>query len=266
MNADDLGLAEGVNRGILEAHVAGAVTSTSVMVNLPAFDDAVRRARAAPALGTGLHLNIVLGRPLTRAPSLTNARTGEFWPLAALARRAFAGRIDAGDVQRECAAQLARLRETGLRITHLDSHRHAHALPGVWLGVARAAREAAVERVRAPLEPLGLNFRDPAATGRKLVLAASWSLATRREPARRSARFVGISLQGSRRFASRLFALLAHLPSGVTELMVHPGHDDGELAALDQYRGARERELEVLTSPAVGGALRGIERTNFGEI
>src|SRR5439155_1763901 len=71
INADDLGFAPGVNRGILEAHAAGTVSSASMMVTAPAFDDAVERVRTeAPKLGVGLHLDLVAGRPLTSAPSL----------------------------------------------------------------------------------------------------------------------------------------------------------------------------------------------------
>ena len=267
VNADDLGLAEGVNRGILEAHEAGAVSSASAIVNLPAFGDAALRALAAPRLGVGLHFNIVLGRPLTRALSLTDRRTGRFLPLTALARRAFTGRIEAGDVHAECAAQLMRLRDAGIRITHVDSHRHAHALPGVWRAVCRAAHEAGVPVVRVPLEPWRVNGGDAAAAGKKLALAAAWRLASiGAPPLRRPVRFVGISLQGGHRFEVRLMRLLRALPPGTTELMVHPGHDDAELGALDPYRGAREIELAVLTSASVRDALRGLELTHFGRL
>src|SRR2546430_11718670 len=62
--------------------------------------------------------------PLTTAPSLTSPRTGRFHSLAALVSRALTGRLDPGHVAAECAAQLARLREAGVRVTHIDSHRH----------------------------------------------------------------------------------------------------------------------------------------------
>jgi predicted glycoside hydrolase/deacetylase ChbG (UPF0249 family) len=37
VNADDLGWTTGVNRGIVEAHRRGLVTSTSLLANGPAF-------------------------------------------------------------------------------------------------------------------------------------------------------------------------------------------------------------------------------------
>ena len=251
-----------MNQGIIEAHEAGVVTSASVLVNLPAFDDAVRCALRAPALGTGLHFNILLGRPLTHAVTLTDTASGAFLPLAALARRAFTGRVDHQEVRSECAAQIARMRSGGLRVTHLDSHRHAHALPVVWPAVVAAARDAGVPVVRVPLEPFGIN--PGTAVVEKLALLASWRVASRGSPAvRRPDRFVGISLMGGRHFAARLARLLEAPVTGSTELMVHPGYDDAELARLDPYRQARELELAALTSASVRRALERFERVDF---
>src|SRR4051812_17111049 len=131
INSDDLGFAPGVNRGILEAHEAGTLSSASMMVTTPAFAEAAALVRTrAPRLGVGLHLNLVAGEPLTPVPTLADPRTGRFHSLGELTRRALAGRVSAADVRRECDAQLAALAAAGVRPTHLDSHRHAHALPG----------------------------------------------------------------------------------------------------------------------------------------
>ena len=98
VNADDLGLAAGVDRGIVEAHAAGAVSSASMLVNLEDFEHAAGLARAAPRLGIGLHFNVVLGRPLTPARTLVDPHTGAFRPLGSLVRRALARCIDPDDV------------------------------------------------------------------------------------------------------------------------------------------------------------------------
>lgn len=58
VNADDFGLSSGVSRGILEAHQRGVLTSTSLMVERPAADEAVHLARSAPKLSVGLHLEL----------------------------------------------------------------------------------------------------------------------------------------------------------------------------------------------------------------
>jgi predicted glycoside hydrolase/deacetylase ChbG (UPF0249 family) len=58
VNGDDFGASRGVNRGILEAHARGILTSASLMVNMPASAQAAAFARARPNLSLGLHADL----------------------------------------------------------------------------------------------------------------------------------------------------------------------------------------------------------------
>ena len=58
ITADDFGISQGINRGIVEAHLSGVVTSTSLMVDRPACEEAVALARRCPKLSLGLHLEL----------------------------------------------------------------------------------------------------------------------------------------------------------------------------------------------------------------
>ena len=271
INADDFAFSEGVTRGIVEAHAAGSVTSTSIMANGIDWEHAVRLARATRTLGVGVHLNLVQGRPLLRVPSLTDARTGEFQSLGALARRAFVGRVDAGELEAETLAQIERVRGAGIKVTHLDSHRHAHALPGIFPVVCRVARDAGLCVIRIPRESLAVNALDAAATARKIILAmtlgASHALPLG-APLVTADHFRGISLQGGTHFASRLRRTLDTLEPGSTELMVHPGHVDQSLAAQDPYTAPRAIELAELMSAGVRERLRrgDIELVSFAKL
>ncbi len=256
INADDLGFAPGVNRGIVEVHEAGSLSSASMMVNTPAFLDAAALVRErVPTLGIGLHFNLIIGRPLASVPTLANPRTGEFYPLAELSRRALLGRVSAADVRRECDAQFAALTAVGLSPTHLDSHRHAHALPGILPAVVASAIAAGVRILRRPLDRP--SFGDPVASVKMLTLRAAWRRASRtlsadeRALLARSPNFRGIALQSAPDIEYRLLRLLDHLPSTPTEIMLHPGYDDPVLAAQDPYRHEREREVAALRSAGV---------------
>lgn len=271
VNADDLGLTEGVNRGIIEAHLAGIVTSTSLLATGHAFDDAIARLAGAPTLGVGVHLDFVAGRPLTAARTLTDSRSGRFHSLASLAMRALLGRVDEREVEAETAAQIECLRKAGVQPTHVDSHRHAHLLPGVWPAVVRAAVSAGVRVVRCPTSPLTHG------SGRGGMGGAVRTLALRaaaRRVSRKDARvvhadhFAGPALQGRRDFASALLRLIDALPSGTTELMVHPGHTDAALAAIDPYVAPRALELRALLSPEVRDRLRarGVSLVSFAAL
>ena len=66
LNADDFGMTRGVNEGIVRAHREGILTSTTLMANGPAFDDAVERLAANPQLGVGCHLVLVGGKCIAR--------------------------------------------------------------------------------------------------------------------------------------------------------------------------------------------------------
>ncbi|HMA43715.1 MAG TPA: ChbG/HpnK family deacetylase [Gemmatimonadales bacterium] len=259
INADDFGLSEGTNRGIRDAHLAGVVTAASLLVNAPGFEAAVRAAHEMPALSVGLHLNLTMGQPVSSpdvVPTLCDSRNRRLYPLSHLIRRALAGKIDGSEVARECAAQLERLRATGLRITHLDGHQHTHVLPGVWGPVVDTARQAGVETVRIPLEPpVGIAWRPMAALA-QILIAASYRVASggAARPVHQR-HFRGFALTGRRDFTARLLALLDSLEPGTTELMVHPGYTDAGLAGWVDYTAGRELELAALTSAAVRARL-----------
>jgi predicted glycoside hydrolase/deacetylase ChbG (UPF0249 family) len=106
VNADDLGASAGVNRGIVEAHQRGIVTSSSLMVEMPGSEDAARLARECPALSVGLHVQF----------------DGHSGPAADL--------TDTAACRASLHAQLAHFTELmNGPPTHLDSHHHVHMRP-----------------------------------------------------------------------------------------------------------------------------------------
>ena len=145
-------------------------------------------------------------------------------------------------------------------------------LPGGLRAVEAAAIEAGVRVVRAPLEPLAIHpFHFSAVLTKTLILGAWLSGEHARAIDSRFNRvnhFRGISLQGIGNFAAGLRKTIEALPPGTTELMVHPGHADAELRALDGYADARERELQALLSGALSRLAReaGVELGSFADL
>ena len=110
-NADDFGRSHGINQGVALAHDQGIVTSTSAMVHWPAAEVAAELARARPALGVGLHVDLEEW-----------AHEDGQWRVA-YKRAAGDETAVAGEVE----AQLTRFRMLfGREPTHLDSHQHVH--------------------------------------------------------------------------------------------------------------------------------------------
>ncbi len=158
VNADDFGADSCRNRGIAAAVAAGAVTAVSVLVNGPAF------AAGLPLLGgwqrrgiaVGLHLNLSEGRPLAKGLAVLAGVDGGFQGKTAahaLLLQKNNGKL-AEDIIAETEAQIARLRETGIRIDHLDGHQHVHVFPGAAAVVVAAAARHGIPRIRLPAEPL----------------------------------------------------------------------------------------------------------------
>ncbi len=267
VNADDFGMSRGVNAGIVEAHRRGIVTAASLMPNLPAAEDALGLARQHPVLDLGLHLTLTAGRPLSppeRVPSLVDA-DGRFLGLAGLVPRLTLGRVSRDQMHRELSAQFEWAIAQGVSPSHLDSHHHVHVHPLVAPIVLDLARQAGVPWVRRPDEGLVPTLRiggrapDLARAAAISALAILLRRPIRRRGLRTAAHFRGVGLGFG--FSPRsLVQTLSRLPSGVTELMTHPGRADDELARLDWLTTAREVELAALTS---AGLRQAIERLSI---
>jgi predicted glycoside hydrolase/deacetylase ChbG (UPF0249 family) len=269
IHADDFGLTPGVNAGIAAAHRAGTVLSASLMTTTPGFDDAIALARQLPTLDLGIHLNLTAGPPCllpAAIPSLVD-RVGRFHQRDRWLVLAARGRLRPAEVAAELAAQVARALATGLPFSHLDSHHHVHLFPPVTAAVADLARHHGLPAVRLSDEQRLLIAR-PALARLLGVAPASgawarrWLLAL---ASRRAARvlgafvhadyFAGLLLTGPGLDAAGLATLVSGLPPGSTELMCHPGYGDAALAALDPVAARREREVALLTNPALRAAI-----------
>jgi predicted glycoside hydrolase/deacetylase ChbG (UPF0249 family) len=148
VHADDFGETVDITEGICVAIEAGVVTSTSVMANMPGTAEALRRApRLAQQASFGVHLNLCEGWPLTRGATLADA-DGRFLRKRALAMRALTGKLSLRELEAEVSAQVGLLRDAGLRISHLDGHKHLHQLPIVCTAVANVLPRFGIERVR----------------------------------------------------------------------------------------------------------------------
>ena len=144
LNADDFGYTTGVNEGIVRAHRDGILTSATLMANGPAFDDAVARAKANPALGIGCHLVLTGGfsvAPKEEISSLADAQGRLPLSLGALVARVSVGSVRTKEIERELRAQLEKIRRAGIELTHVDTHKHTHVHPRVMGAVGRVARE-----------------------------------------------------------------------------------------------------------------------------
>jgi chitin disaccharide deacetylase len=278
INADDFGLTPGVNRAILEAHTHGLVTSATLMANGSAFDHAVRLARSAADFDVGCHIVLVDGSPVSNPseiPTLTDGgRHGEFERnLSGFAARAVRGRLNAEEIEREAIAQISKLQTAGIPVSHIDTHKHLHALPQILRPLLRAAKASGIRAIRNPFGRIAFSL-----IAARPKLWKRWGeVAVLNSLAGRFCRAVAaegmITPDGSLGIAAtgeldeQLFRLvLENLPAGTWEFVTHPGYNDADLERIrTRLRNSRETELRLLTSAQTRHSLarNGIELTSY---
>ncbi|HEX5049506.1 MAG TPA: ChbG/HpnK family deacetylase [Gammaproteobacteria bacterium] len=271
VHADDFGISESVNQGIVDAHRRGIVTSTSVMANGAAFEHAVALAKECPTLDVGVHLTLTEERPVGGAAAGLVDANGRFTPHALqFAARYAAGRIPLRAVRAELDAQIRRVLASGLPVSHLDGHQHVHVLPGIAGVVAELARAHGIRTVRYPAERVrGYMLRNLAGARRlaeQIALGVFCALSPLRE-LRRIDEFVGFYF-GGRLDEANLATVLEGLPPGRTaELMCHPGDDDPR-GRYGHWRYSWAAERDALSSPRIRDLVlaRGVQLISYRDL
>ena len=255
INADDFGLSKGVNEGIILAHQKGILTSTSIMANMPGFAQAVELAKQNERLGVGLHLNIVRGQPLSpvyKVGSLLNKEQNFFSNIFIILRKLWSKKIKKQEIELEFRAQIEKVLENNLQISHFDSEKHTHCLPALLKIVLKLGKEYNIKRIRYINE----YCITPRLSQSAKAIFTSLSCLSMKEKIKENGistpdRSYGICKSG-RMSSSRIKKVLTNLKDGVTEIMVHPGFMTQELMDLEKEIGSyyinkyREKELRAL--------------------
>ena len=249
LHADDLGAAHSINVATFDALDKGAVSSASIMMPTPWVTEVAAYARTHPDADLGLHLTLTAEwetykwgsvAPRDKVASLLDSAgvfPADVPPVVARAKPA--------DVERELNAQVEKAHALGIRPTHLDSHMGAlfatNDLIATYINVAHAHR----------LPFLAMRGAPPGVTS--VPLAANDVVLDA----------IIIASPDVPRDKWKEFYLnaVATLKPGLSEIIVHLGHDDAELQAVtvnhEPYGSAwRQRDYDVVTSPEFRQALR----------
>jgi predicted glycoside hydrolase/deacetylase ChbG (UPF0249 family) len=242
------------------------VTSTSICANGAAFEDAVTLARAAPSLAVGVHLTLVGETPLSDPGSLPRLAPGGRFPgyFTGLFARLLIGGIPEAEIERELDAQVARVHETGLCVSHLDSHQHVHLHPKLLPVVLRVARRFGIAAVRAAGAVSPFSGIRPAL----LSLFSRRAASVLREAGLRTPdASLGLAESG-RLDENRLRAILAAVPDGVSELVCHPGIGTDAISRTYPWGFRWDDETRALTAPQLRPDLedRGIALLSYRDL
>lgn len=269
--ADDYGLAPGVGAAIRDLIERGRLSATSCMTAGPYWPEEARRlAPLADRADIGLHLTLTDQRPAGPMPQL--APDGRLPSIGRLIGLAWRGRLDPAEIAAEVDRQLDSFGAAlGRPPDFIDGHQHAHLLPTV-----RDAVLAALA-ARCPGAYLRLCGDGPAAILRRGVAAPKAGLLTvlghglaRRAAARGVATnrsFRGVYDLTDRVPFGDLMARFLDRPQAGMLVMVHPGHVDAALCAVDGVTDQREREYAWLAGDGFADLLarRGLAPRRFME-
>lgn len=264
VNADDFGMSRGITDGIILAHRYGFVTSTSLMVNMPAAEYAVSRLPALPRLGVGAHLNITAGQPILppqKVPTLVDSN-GRFHGAAAMSRRLWQWRAAGDEIEAEFRAQIRWMKDRGVTPTHADSHQHMHIYPAA---VGPFVRTLAAEGIRCTRATRSTVWPKSRALGTDSIGGPHEGSFARRvsvglyrgflqaaafrqfDTADSRVSFLSRDRRDLSVLGERWKSALENLPQGTFELACHPGLFERGFSESDPIRVQREEELHWLT-------------------
>ena len=259
ITADDFGLHEAINEAVEQAHRQGVLTAASLMVGAPAAADAVQRARRMPGLHVGLHVVLADGAavlPRREIPDLVDADGRFGQSMVCDGCRIFLLPHVRRQLRAEITAQFEVFQAFGLKLDHVNAHKHFHLHPTVLSLMLSVGKQFGVHAVRFPNEEGSSKFLRP-------CLATMHRRLTRAGIAHND-RIVGLQQSGSMDEAA-LLAALSRVPAGVTEIYLHPATRGGISESMPSYR--HPDELAALMSPRVREALDrfGIIRGGFSD-
>lgn len=276
VNADDFGIHPEVNQGVADGFDQGILRSTSLLATGPAFAEAVSLAQERQGLGIGIHLCLVGGLspvlPAADVPSLVDDNGlfpesyGEFM------KRVYTGRINYEELYRELDAQMGKIMDQPLSITHVDSHQHLHVLPQVWAVVRALMLKYHLHRLRIPAE--SYLFKLWMAKPVRAMGRDGLTYFARR--AARDARHLGFMMpdhfwgmvDGGNMNETNLAYIIGQLPFGVHEIMMHPGRNTAVLSQSFHWGYHWQDELAAIRSPRIRKLIeqREIQLIHFGDL
>ncbi len=215
VNADDFGLCKGVNDGIIDAYKSGIVTSTTMLANMPAFDDGIALLKENPGLAVGVHLILTGGSPVTKCDSLCT--NNSFYKLDQISE--VMDNFDFNELKTEFKGQIDKIVNQGIQITHLDGHHHIHTFDRV------------IDIVKELASEYNLVIRN-----------------VKNDSLEESCYVANCDINFYDTEISKEYIINLKDKYKVVELMCHPAKHDGLLERISSYSARRVQEFDILTN------------------
>lgn len=258
ISADDFGLSIEVNEAIEIAHRQGILNTTSLMIAGDAAQDAIKRAKKMPNLNVGLHLVVIEGKsisPHSEIPLLVDQNNEFPSQQVRMGINYFFNKHVQKQLEKEIRAQLQAFTNTGLKLDHVDVHKHMHLHPSVGRMLTEVGKEFSLKNIRLPREPIRplmavdkTSYKDNIGS----ALLGQWTRLLEYQIKKADMHCLewcfGLSWCGHMTF-ERIEKLIPHIPNGRSEMFFHPATNKAGLYQdlMPDYEPVQE--LEALCNP-----------------
>jgi len=273
VNADDFGLTKGINQGVIKAFREGIVRSASIMAVGRAYDHAVRLTKENPRLDIGIHLCLIEEKPILAKEEISSLVGKDGYFLHNPREFIFSyllGRIKLVQIEKEFDAQIRKVLDSRLKITHIDSHSYIHILPSVLRIVIGLAKKYGILFIRYPYERL-INFH-AGRLSRQFIrcILNMLCLASRqnfKDKGILTADYFYGFLNSGRLSGAYLEQILKDTREGVTEIICHPGVYSQDTQRYSHWQYLWPEELDILISGNIKKIIeeKKMELTSFRE-
>lgn len=276
VNADDFGLTSEINEGIIQAFKRGIVTSTSLIATGEGFSNAVQLIKNNSSIDVGIHLTLIGEKsvlPKQAIPTLVDDM-GKFRKNACQFFFDYLrNRISMKEVKKEFRAQIEKIYDSGIKVTHIDSHQHIHVLPDILKIATELAEEFGIKYIRCPKEKIELSniffLRKIPRLVQQIALNI-FCFYSRKQLKRYTVdHFFGFYDGGHLR-KNRLLKIFAKQNNGISEIMCHPAsRNDGKTwVKYSHWNYNWHDELNCLLDNDISNLIKqqGIQLISFSEI
>ncbi|MDP2928936.1 MAG: ChbG/HpnK family deacetylase [Candidatus Omnitrophota bacterium] len=263
VTADDLGLTKSINEGISRACRDGIVKSVSVIPTGEAFEDALKTIKDLSLKEIGAHLSLTETKPILKSSKFFKDHNQLFFDL-------FLKRVDLREVYIELKAQIELLSNSGVKITHINSHEHVHIIPEILDIFIALAKEFNIPAIRYPRNDRAARPLDINDTYKKIILS---HFSGRTKDIFKTSgllytdSFLGL-LDAGKLKENLLMEMLNGLKNGITELVCHPGFLSPEVLEYYRWHMGCEEELFALTDDRIKNTIKNnnIRLITYGEL
>jgi len=273
INADDFGLAEDINDGIIECYREEAITDMSLLAVGESFRHAGERAKENKIDRLGAHLALTgsfkCASPAGEVPTLVNGEGRFPGDYTEFFKAFLTGRVKTAEIYKEFKSQLRKIREAGFKITHIDSHHHIHMEPSILKVATGLAAEEGIGYVRFSRERVRLfsGLIDPVNAIRAFLLSSMCFLSggiLKKSGIKHNDYFIG-HFKAHNLTRRYILSAVKNIKEGLTEFACHPGYFTERIKKkYPAYRNAAE-EIRVLCNSTFHEALkaRGVELVSY---